>query len=377
MRSEKERGNTIEKAINEFGVELFQLLTKSENSLANVFMSPLSVSLALSMAEIGATDDTLSELSTTLRHTGVLQNERSLTDAISRMVHTLLHADPEVKFLIANSAWTRASENIREEYIQNVRKVFDAEVQPLSTPQAINDWCAQKTNNLISHMIDNIEPTTILMLVNAIYFKGSWTEQFDKKLTSSQPFKSGKKTATVKMMSQTRKDFFYLEEESFQMVSLDYGKTNRFAATVLLPKISEDINEFIQSSVNIENWNRWRKSLRSKKGTLYLPRIKVEYGVKSLNEELRTQGIRKAYEGGFDRIHPTIQISEVLHKAVMELDEEGTEAAAVTVVSMKKGCAMKKENPPFVMNVNHPFLFVISDKQSGLIIFLGKIVKPQ
>jgi len=357
-------------------VELFQLLTKSESSLTNVFMSPLSVSLALSMAEIGATDDTLLELSKVLRHTGGLQDESSLTDAISHMIHHLLHADPEVKFLIANSAWAKASENISEEYIQTVQKVFDAEVQPLSAPKAINDWCAQKTNNLIPHMIDKINPDEILMLINAIYFKGSWAKKFDKQFTSSKLFKSGRKTAEVKMMSQTRDNFLYLEEESFQMVTLDYGKADRFAATVLLPRESVDINEFIQSSLNTEHWKEWQSSLRSKKGTLHLPRIKVEYGARSLKEALQTQGIKKAFCGGFDRIHPSIKISDVLHKAVMELDEEGTEAAAVTVVRMTMQCRVKRDSP-FVMNVDHPFLFAISDKQSGLIVFLGMIVDPQ
>lgn len=219
----------------------------------------------------------------------------------------------------------------------------------------------------------------LVCLLNAIYFKGTWTYEFDKNPTQEKDFtlfdQSIKKHP---LMEQERKDFFYVENNDFQAVNLPYGENKRLSMYVFLPK--NNLENFL-TKLSIDNWSKWIKESKKMEGTLLLPKFKIEYD-KELKEVLIDLGMRIAFSGGADFSKMTENVSlfidRVIHKTFVEVDEKGTEAAAVTAVLMKKMAAPDAQIPPtFYMEVNKPFFFTICDNETGEILFMGVIKEPK
>jgi serine protease inhibitor len=362
---------------NTFGLKLFRTINELENK-PNIFISPLSVSLALGMTLNGAAGATYDSMQKTLEHDGLTNQE--INQSYQSLTTLLTNLDPKVLFTIANSIWYRYTFEVEAEFIQTNKIYFDAEVTPLDfgTPEAtdiINAWVNEKTREKIKEIIKPpINPLTVMFLINAIYFKGTWTYQFDSTKTKDGEFTCTDGTKkTVRMMNQTN-NFLYYEDNTMQAIDLPYGNGD-FRMTVLLPKPSIPIDAFI-AGLDIQTMKEIINRLDSAQVVFSMPRFKLEYDL-LMNDVLKTMGMAVAFSvtADFTRINRNggLHISQVRHKSFVEVNEEGTEAAAVTIVEIG---IVSIGGGPSVMTVNRPFVFVIRDAPSSTVLFIGKIGNP-
>ncbi|MBC8234168.1 serpin family protein [bacterium] len=366
---------------NKFGFKIFKEITKEEKD-KNVFISPLSVAMALGMTYNGANGSTQEAMQKTLELSGLTIQE--INESYKSLTELLTNLDPKVKFQIANSIWYRDIFPVEAEFIHINKTYFDAEVSGLdfSAPNAsniINGWVNEKTNGKIEKIVDDvINPLTVMFLINAIYFKGIWTYQFDESQTRDDIFTlpDGSKKP-CKMMKQ-KNEFQYFENDAFQAIDLPYGDGD-FRMTIFLPRMEKSVDSLV-AELNQENWNRWINSFHKQELTLQLPKLTLEYEIK-LNDVLKALGMEIAFnpdKADFTKMYKeegvsaNLYISKVKHKTFVEVNEEGTEAAAVTSVEMTFTAA------PFglLMRVDRPFIFAIRENYSGTILFIGKIVEP-
>lgn len=366
---------------NLFGLKLFSAVSEEEGD-KNIFLSPLSIAMALGMTLNGADGDTYDAMRETLELTGLTEEEinrsyRSLIDLLTAM-------DPKVIFQIANSIWYRDTFPIDSVFVSLNSEYFDAEVEGLdfSAPGAagiINAWVDEKTNGRIEEIVDDpIEAMTVMFLINAIYFKGDWTYQFDLEDTQDAPFTlSDGSTKQVPTMYLSDISFPYYNGESYQAVDLAYGDS-LFSMTIILPDPDTDLDSLIES-LNRAEWEEIIGLLSPVElDFLRMPKFTLEYEIK-LNDVLTALGMGIAFDqalADFSRMYSgeliigNLFISSVKHKSFIEVNEEGTEAAAVT--SVEVGLTSVGQ----YMAVDRPFLFAIRDRHSGTILFIGKIVDP-
>jgi serine protease inhibitor len=369
----------VSPAMNDFGLRLLRTLT--DGSGANTIVSPLSVSLALAMTYNGASGATKGAMARTLGLAAINDEEvnrdnRALLDLIQK-------ADPAVQIEIANALWARSGFPINADFLKLNRDFFDATPESLNfseNPQQaasrINDWVKERTRGRIPEIVKDLPRSTVLVLTDAVYFKGRWNVPFDKKETKPRTFHlPDARSITVPMMAQ-RGDYPYFETDSFQAIRLPYGK-DRFAMYVFLPRESTGLPDFLRS-LDEQHWNQWVSMLLSRKGQIVLPRFEVTYGHK-LNDALTAMGMGVAFGPGadFSRICPPparLQISDVEHKTYVKVDEEGTEAAAATSVGIV--AKLVRAIQPFEMIADHPFFFSIVERRSGAMLFAGVVTNP-
>ena len=367
-------------ASNEFGFNLLKNVNVDEIG-DDLFISPISVSMALGMTYNGADGKTKDAMRDAL-HLGDMTDDE-INRSYKSLISLLLSLDPEVAMALANSIWHRDNVAFEKAFLDLAREFFDAEVRGLdfsasNATDIINSWIEDKTNGIIKEtLIPPIPPLAVMYLINAIYFKGTWTIQFDKEKTRDWTFYTSSETqSTVKMMS-LREEFPYYENDELQMVDLPYGNGD-FSMTIVLPKKEKNIDALI-SEMSSESWNLLTSKLSPDTGDILLPRFKLEYKTE-LIKPLTAMGMGIAFSAGLAdfskmRSQNDIFISRVLHKSFVEVNEEGTEAAAVTVVEMSYTSVGPIQG--FSMIVNRPFLFVIRENRSGTIMFMGKIVNPK
>ncbi|MFC1558496.1 serpin family protein, partial [candidate division KSB1 bacterium] len=374
---------TLEKNVIESGeVFGFKLLKQVNNEEMdkNLFISPLSVSMALGMTFNGAEWTTKEAMRSTLEFDGLTDIE--INETYKKLMTALTGFDSRVTMQIANSIWHKDDYTFEEAFFNICRDYFNAEVRgedfsDPATVDLINGWIDTHTNGKITEVIDEIEPLVVMYLINAIYFKGTWQYEFDEGETADAEFtKPGGDKVNCKMMHQENK-FRYLSNDDFQAVDLPYGDGN-FCMTVLLPKDGKDIDELI-GEFSKDNWNRWLNDMAEKEGVVELPRFKMEYEI-TLNDVLKALGMGVAFGGGadFTKMYSPggIFIDEVIHKTFVEVNEEGTEASAVTVVVMRETSTGGDDDDSFYFRADRPFVYVIHEKQSGTLLFIGKIVVP-
>lgn len=365
-------------ADNHFGFDLFnQLVSRDQNE--NVFFSPLSVAFALAMTYNGATGETKAAMEKTLRFKGI--NHAELNQASAALLHALKSADPKIELAIANSLWARQGVKFYEPFLARNRQFFGAEIATLnfSDPQAkntINAWVSKNTNGKIPSIIDRIDPQKVLFLINAIYFKGQWQKKFDPALTHSEPFHlPGGAQKPVPLMSQSG-EYSYYRGDGFQAVALPYGQGGT-GLVLFLPDEETSLKEFLKG-FSYEKWEEWTQGFRRTPGDIKIPRFKLNYE-RTLNDPLKALGMEIAFtdRATFDGIseQQKLFISEVKHKAIVEVNEEGTEAAAATSVGMSV-TSMRPQPQRFTFIADHPFLMAIRDQQTGAILFLGVVVDP-
>lgn len=362
---------------NSFGFKLFQNIAAAEKD-KNIFISPLSVSMALGMTLNGAAGSTREAMETTLELSGLTMQE--INESYQSLIELLAGLDPKVRFQLANSIWYRQEWSFEEEFINLCKDYFDAEISGLdfNDPNArdvINGWVDENTNGKIKEIVDadDIDSITVMFLINAIYFKGTWTYEFDEEMTQDDWFTlpDGSQKA-CKMMTQEG-EFEYFENSDFQAVDLPYGDGD-FSMTILLPHQQKDVDSLI-SEFSQDNWNQWMNTFSKDWGNIFIPKFALEYEL-TLNEALEALGMGVAFasEADFTKMHRSdlLQIDEVKHKTFVEVTEEGTEAAAATSVEM----VYKGVPSGFSMRVDRPFVFVIWEHHSDTILFMGKIVEP-
>jgi serine protease inhibitor len=366
-------------ANTEFGFRLLKELTR-EQSHANLFISPYSISSVLQMVGTGARGRTQEELRQILGTKGF--TPEGLNAAYEGLSQSIRSAQSNAVLNIANALWYRTGAQLNTDFVAANETFYQATLGALdfSLPQSVkvmNDWAAQNTHGRIPTMIQPPIPAeTAIVLANALYFKGTWLNPFDAKLTRQRAFHlvSGREEQ-LPMMEQTRL-FLYQQGPAFQAIQLPYaGK--RLQMQIFLPSANSNLEALIEQM----DANAWQKDVlvgfHENRGTLVLPRFMLRWGA-DLKNPLAVLGLRQALSpaADFSAMSPSrLFLSEIKHQSFVEVNEEGTEAAAVTTGIMALA-SFRNQPQPFQMIVDRPFLFAISDDFTKSILFLGIVFDP-
>lgn len=361
---------------NQFGLELFKEVLHSEEA-PNIMISPASVSLALGMAYNGAASTTMEAFEQVLNYDGLSREE---VNRISKELISVLITNVKGNLLeIANSLWHDDAFPVEKEFIDLNRTSYQAQVRALDfrsseAVKTINDWVSEKTHGKIDEIIRNIDPAVMVILINAIYFNCVWEVEFDPDDTHSAPFyrEDGQPWKEVEMM-ELESTFKTTFTDLFSGVELPY-KNGKFSMVLFLPQEGMTVNE-LAGRLDGETWTSWREGFTEMEDfTVQMPRFKFEYE-RSLADDLKAMGLEIAFtdQADFSGISPEhLQISEVIHKTYIDVNEEGTEAAAVTAVMFETTSI----GPPSAIRLDRPFLFAITEKSSQSILFMGKVSQP-
>lgn len=373
------QGNT------QFALDLFSQLREDP---ANLFFSPFSISVALGMTAAGARGATLEEFQKVLH---LPADQGAANTQYGEMLAKINPRGPKKRpyeLSTANAIWAQQGYPWRNEYVTVVNTLYAAAVtnldfnEPEAARKLINDWVEQETRQKIKNLIPEgaITPLTRMVLTNAIYFKGTWLNTFEKSSTQDQPFHlAGGKQVSVPLMYQQR-HFIYGEAPGLQILELPY-KGNDLSMLVLLPETVEGLGK-LESELSSEKLKEWTSEMHVQKVQVYLPRFKVETSYR-LNAPLQALGLKRAFSEGeadFTGMHTGMEklfISLVVHKAFVEVNEEGTEAAAATGVIVGVTSAPAFPERPKVFRADRPFLFAIRHNATGAILFLGRVAHPK
>jgi serine protease inhibitor len=373
---------------NKFGFKLFDQVTVATPTDSNIFISPLSVAYALAMTYNGAAGVTRDEIVSTLAMDDLTTEQ--INESFAGLTEVLTGADPSVITTIANAVWYTPRRTLAPEYGDICREYFNARVSALDFTRAwaadtINKWASENTHGKIKKVVDPpLDPNLVFILANAVYFKANWTFPFDPEKTRTDSFylaDGGSTSADFMYLNsedyqdenfQPDPDFTYLVKwDDFMAFSMPYGD-RWFRMTVFLPDSSQSVEQFI-SQFTVEKWELWRTEFHAGHFMAMLPKFKFAYGV-ALDSILQMMGIKIAFQPGAADFTNMIEgggiwIDTAFHKTFVQVDEKGTEAAAVTVIGGQLSM------PPF-MNCNRPFVFIIWEKESGAVMFAGKVARP-
>ena len=363
------------RANTRFAFDIFQELT-SEDRGKNVFLSPFSILLALAMTYNGAAGDTKLAMAEALQFSGFELEQ--LNRGFGDLMTSAVNADEQVEISIANSIWYGLGFKAKQDFVERNRTYYGSEVRGLdfNDPQAadtINQWIDDATKGKIEKMIDAISADTVMFLINAIFFKGDWTHQFSERATRDEEFTLETGDTKKVPMMHLEQQFRHARGNNFGILRLPYGR-EKLAMYIFLPDEGENLDAII-AELDDESWYQLKSELQKKDVALVMPKYRIEYGVKLLNGVLARIGMGIAFvpsEADFSGIDPGLFIHKVLHKAVIEVNEQGSEAAAATVVIMEKSLPP----PPLEFIVDRPFLFTIADDRTGSILFMGKVAEP-
>jgi serpin B len=357
---------------NRFGFNLFHSLSQSD-STGNIFISPLSVSMALGMVLNGAVDSTYTAIQNTLGFEGLTETE--INESYQSLIKLLTNLDTHIDISIANSIWYRTGLPVFPDFIKTNQKYFSAQVRELDfqdprAPGIINNWVSQKTKGLIPTILDVIPDEMIMYLIDAVYFKGQWRVPFEKKNTQDNLFYNlDGSESTLPFMSQEM-PLACLFDTNMTVLDIPYSDS-LYSMTILIPEGDPSL-ETVIGDIYQGFWDQWIGQLSPHVIQLQLPKFEIDYG-KKLNDILSSLGMAIAFDpvqADLSRIadvSENIFISEVQHKTYLKVDEEGTTAAAVTLVG-----AGTTSVPPRII-VNHPFIVAIRENHSGTILFIGRI----
>ncbi len=361
----------------DFGINLFKAIV-ADDSTNNIFVSPLSVSMAMGMLLNGSRGDTRAELESSLQFAGLSETE--INDAYRTLIDLLTHMDEKVRVDIANSIWYDKAFAANPAFLETNRKHFYADVESLDFGSSgavttINSWVDNATNGRIPTIIESIPPEAVMYLINALYFKGDWRMAFDAKDTGNRSFtlESGVELQ-VPMMRHKEPRLPIYNGSNFTGVDLAYGDS-LYSMTLLIPHNGTSVNE-LASSLDASTWDDLVNNLRAQElGAFLMPKFTLEYKI-TLNDALKALGIEKAFdesEADLTGINDVQQlfVSRVLHKTFVSVDELGTEAAAATAVEVGVTSV-----PPTIA-ADRPFLFAIRDQHSGTILFVGRMMDPR
>ena len=364
---------------NIFGLELFQEIMQDAKADENVMISPLSVALALGMTYNGSASTTREAMEATLKLQGLTEDE--INDGYKSIIDQLLDLDPKVVMEIANSIWYKDGFEVEDEFIKTNKEHFYAEIRSLdfSSPDAVNTinrWVSDNTHELIEEIIDAIPAAAVMYLINAIYFKGTWTYEFDTDETKLEPFFPAAMASFETPAMHQEMKLNYYQNNLFELVELPYGD-KKFSMLVFLPSAENTCSDILAEMDN-DNWNSWTNNFNETRVYMQLPKFKFET-FKLLNDPLSSMGMEIAFTDAadFTRINlaGNLFISRVLHKTFIDVNEEGTEAAAVTAVEIELTSAGGSGLTHFI--ADKPFLFVIRVNSTGSILFMGRLSQPE
>jgi len=378
-----EKSAQLINADNAFGLDLFSRVANQAEKNKNTTVSPLSVSLALAMTYNGAQGETKTEMEKAMRLSGLTPEQ--INNSHKALVEALRSGDSQVVLEIANAIYYHQKFTVLPDFISVNQDFYHAEVNALNfgnTAEAlktINGWVAQKTHNKIPSIIEDIDPQLRMILLNAIYFNGIWKNKFGEKDTHNYPFYFGdgtqKDVATMKLETSLE----YASNDLFSAVNLPYGN-GQFQMTVLLPNEGKTTKNVI-SELNADNWQKWMKSFKPGNPIVVnMPRFKFSWNLK-LNDVLSQMGMKQAFISKFADFSgisgaKDLFIGYVIHKTYIDVNENGTEAAAVTAVGTF-ATSTGEPDPRKYFTVNRPFLFAITEKTTGAILFIGEVTNPE
>ena len=360
-------------ADNSFSFNLFKTVAAKAGSSKNLFMSPLSVSMALGMTSNGANGGTLTAMDSTLKFKGFSQDDINVY--YNKLVTQLPELDPNTTLNIANSIWYEKNFSVLPQFISTDSSYYHAKVQALdfgapSSLNTINDWVSRQTSGKIPKMLDQISKDEVMFLINAIYFKSTWLNKFDPTQTKKLPFNlpDGGQVSTDFMSGNIKfNSFFY---DNVYGLEMPYSNS-KYSMVIVMPSGDKTLNDVI-AGLNNDTWKSWMSRMSSQTNYVTLPKFKFSYDI-VLNDALTTLGMGEAFSqsADFSRINPSggLSISQVKHKAYVAVDETGTEAAAATSVGIQLTDAA-----PLI--INRPFIFVIREMKTGLILFTGTVNNP-
>lgn len=365
---------TLVRSGNDFAFDIFRRVAETAES--NIIISPLSISVALSMAANGAEGETRTGMMNALR-TGS-ETPEDINKAYQDLTKALLNVDRRVLITLANSMWVEDDFPVKKNFKDILTEYYSAEgrsfdINDSSVPGEVNNWIEGKTNGLIKNMLDSLDPQTVMLLINAIYFKGQWRSQFDKDLTAPADFhKTPEEIISVPMMNQ-KSNYKVYKGTDFTLAEFPYGQGN-YVMDVILPDGSNNVNDLIRN-ISSENLNNYISNMHEEEVQLSFPRFKYGYK-KELKSILSDMGMGLAFTemADFSNISDiAVMISFVLHQAFIETNEEGTEAAAATIIgfvttSMPAG--------PMELKLDRPFMYIIRETTTNSILFMGRLSDP-
>jgi serine protease inhibitor len=367
---------------NGFAFDIFSPILKETKGNENILISPFSISSALSMTLNGAAGETFDAIQKALGFDG--KSLEQINDTYLKLISEMVPVDELVTLEVANSVWVEKRLNVKEKFMTDLKTWYDAEARKIDVtdPNAVstvNDWISEKTHEKITHMLDNLDPDLAMLLINAIYFNGKWRYQFDKADTNEEPFYLAPGSPkNVPMMHQSE-NLKCAKTDNLTLVDLPYGQGN-FSMLVVLPDDGFAISD-IDGALTSSNWTEWMELLENNTHKVELSMPKFKYGYKRLlNDDLIKLGMGIAFSdlADFSNISDQwLQINRVIHQSFIETTEEGTEAAAATVVEITLTSAGPDPEPQvWKINVDHPFLYFIHETSTGTLLFMGKVGDP-
>jgi len=392
--SEKTNKKLIVTGNNKFALELYAKLRSEEG---NLFFSPYSISTALAMAHAGARGQTEAQMAGVLHFpiitkpgtelsSMLIPDRQKFASVFGKIIKDLNNRGKKggYELRVANALWGQEGYGFLDEFLELIKTNYGGRLNEVDFVRAaetarktINTWVEKKTNDKIKNLIQKgvLDSMTRLVLTNAIYFKGNWARQFKEDRTKDAPFTlaDGRKV-DVAMMNQTGQ-FNYMETESFQGLELPYVD-DELSMIILLPKEFDGLDEF-EKTLTVGDLSEWMDELRDREVRVSIPKFKMtsQFGLASV---LKSMGMTDAFSVNADfsgmNGRRDLFISAVIHKAYVDVNEEGTEAAAATAVTMKLTSIGPSRIPVFC--ADHPFLFIIRDNHSGSILFIGRVMNP-
>jgi serpin B len=384
-------------ADNAFAAELYARLiaaTPAHGGATNLFCSPYSIRVALAMTWAGARAQTARQMAGVL-HLGDFPPDQ-VHRAFADLIKQLNSGSKDYQLAVANALWGQSGYGFRDDFKQLLKDDYDAELREvdfMQTPEParlqINQWAEQKTNDKIKDLLAPgvIDAATRLVLTNAIYFKAAWEEPFSKHGTRDEPFHlDAAQTSPVPMMHRGQESLAYTDSDQYQAVALPY-QGGELSMTLVVPKAVDGLSA-VEKSLDAGALRRLQSSMQTNHQPVLvsMPKFKTTSEFR-LSDQLRAMGMSDAFDpnrADFSGMvnpdqakkEPPLVIGDVVHKAFVSVDEEGTEAAAATAVVMRAGAARQMQ-PPAVVTADRPFLFFISHRASGSILFLGRVADPR
>lgn len=376
-----EKSAQLIEADNNFGLEIFQKIRASSEE-ENIMISPLSISVALAMAYNGADGKTKTEMENTLKLNGLTIEE--INASYEMLIAALQSLDEDVVFELANAIYYANGFSIKPGFLEVNQNSYDAEVNGLdflspSALETINGWVAEKTHDKIKTIINSLSPDDRMVLLNAVYFNGIWSKEFEEDGTKMANFylANGESKEAETMHKEDKLE--YTSNSLFSAVKLPYGN-GQYNMVVMLPSSDKNSQDVIDNLTS-ENWKSWNQQFEEKEHVVVcLPRFKFSFKM-PLNNVLKEMGMIDAFLGGvadFSKItEQDLFISSVLHKSYIDVNENGTEAAAVTAITFATTSIGHEEVQKIYFTVDKPFIFAITEKDTGAILFIGEVRNPE
>ncbi|MFH1209693.1 MAG: serpin family protein [archaeon] len=385
-QSTEEGINSIVDANNQFAIDLYSRYKSKDE---NIFFSPYSISSALTMTYEGAKGNTAQEMQQVLHLTS---DKNAIRSSFAEIYNNLNKEDKPYKLSTANALWAQEDYPFIEDYFNTINEYYGGGVTNLDfktdteeSRQTINNWVEDNTNGKIKDIIPKgiLSDMTRLVLTNAVYFKANWSDQFDVEITRDGIFRlNSGQNKEVEMMHKTSY-FNYGETDNLQILEMPY-LGDELSMLIILPK-ENNIGE-IENIFTINNLKDWKDNMKNEEVVVALPKFKFETKY-FMAEDLKEMGMPTAFkypDADFTGMSPPtvmspngeLYIDEVIHQTFVEVAEYGTEAAAATVVEMKSGSSGPPPEPPKVFNADHPFIFIIQEKSTGNMLFVGRVIDP-